>query len=341
MADDSPSPRDLIVGEFQHDFTLRAAEGEAWESPGGSALYAAVGYLVWDKDPAPGICTRVGEDFPQGWLDDFRRRGLNLDGVVVLPQSLEYRSCQIIESDHLELVVDPIPHYARAGLPLPPGLLGYTPPNTSGMNRRKARDTAVREDELPADYSSATGAHLCPLDYFSHNLLPAVLRRRGFSTITLSPDMSYMDPAFMGDIPGLVTGLTAFMPGEAELKNLFQGSSADLWEIAAELGRYGCELIVIRREGAGIYLYDSASGKKRIISPYPSRIRHPLGGGDAFCGGFLAGFRRSYDPLQAVYYGSVSYSLVVEGSGPFFALNALPGLAEARLDYLQGCCREV
>ncbi|WP_322808043.1 PfkB family carbohydrate kinase, partial [Thermanaerothrix sp.] len=61
----------------------------------------------------------------------------------------------------------------------------------------------------------------------------------------------------------------------------------------------------------------------------------PTGAGDAFCGGFLAGYRQTYDPLAAVLHGNVSASLVIEGSGPFYALEALPGLAQARLEALR------
>jgi len=39
--------------------------------------------------------------------------------------------------------------------------------------------------------------------------------------------------------------------------------------------------------------------------------------------------------LAAVLHGNVSASLVIEGSGPFYALEALPGLAQARLEALR------
>ena len=60
------------------------------------------------------------------------------------------------------------------------------------------------------------------------------------------------------------------------------------------------------------------------------RVVNPTGAGDAFCGGFLAGYRETYDPLEAALCGNISASLVVEGSGPFYALDVWPGLAEAR-----------
>ena len=100
-------------------------------------------------------------------------------------------------------------------------------------------------------------------------------------------------------------------------------------------------MVVIKRGVNGQYLYDGASDKRWEITAYPARVQNSIGAGDAFCGGFLVGYRRTFDPLQATLYGSVASSLVIEGSGPFFALKALPGLARARLDYIQGAVREV
>jgi ribokinase len=68
---------------------------------------------------------------------------------------------------------------------------------------------------------------------------------------------------------------------------------------------------------------------------------NPTGAGDAFCGGFLVGYRKTFDPLEAVLYGNIAASLVVEGSGPFYALAALPGLAEARLLALKEAVRRL
>ena len=220
-------------------------------------------------------------------------------------------------------------------------MIGYSESNNKRDNRRTVSVSAVREGDIPPSYLTATGAHLCSLDYLSHNLLPAVLRQKGFSTITLDPSPSYMDSSFIGDIPALITGLTAFLPAEQDLLNLYKGKSANLWEIAADLGRFGCELVIIKRGAAGQYLYDTGSGRKWEIKAYPARTKNPSGAGSAFCGGFLAGLRRTFDPLQAVLYGSVAASLVIEGPGPFFALQALPGLPEARLEYLQGAVREI
>ena len=341
MTHRKPTPRDVFVGEFRREYSLTAEEEWILDAPGGNALYAAVGYMVWEKEQTPGILTRVGEDFPQTWLEDFSEQGIDVNGVAVLPQAVDLRACIIQQKKSADLVGNPIPYISQLGLNLPSGLIGYQNLDQVTLDRRSQKITAIHGSDIPAGYLTATAAHLCPLDYLSHNLLPALLRQQGFSTITLDPSPSYMDSTYIGNIPALITGLTAFLPNESDLLNLYKGKSVDLWEIAADLGRFGCELVIIKRGPAGQYLYDTASGRKWEISAYPSRVKNPGGIGSAFCGGFLAGFRRTFDPLQAVLYGSVAASLVIEGAGPFFALQALPGLAEARLEYIQGSVREV
>jgi sugar/nucleoside kinase (ribokinase family) len=150
-----------------------------------------------------------------------------------------------------------------------------------------------------------------------------------------------MTPTYWGDVPALLTGLTAFLPSEDEMRSLFQSRTNDLWEMAEALSAYGCEIIVIKCGERGQLLYDAATRNRWEIPPYPARFSNPIGAGDAFCGGFLAGYRRTYDPLQAVMYGNISASLVVEGNLPTYALEALPGLQEARLEALRQLIRKV
>ena len=179
------------------------------------------------------------------------------------------------------------------------------------------------------------------MDFLTHSLMPAVLRQAGFTTVTLDPSPGMMNPAFWNDVPSIITGLTAFLTSEEELRELFRGRSSDLWEMAQTIADYGCEYVVIKRGERGQFLYDAHSSSRWEIPAYPARIIDATGVGDAFCGGFLGGYRRTFDPLEAVLYGNISASLVIEGSGPFFALEALPGLAQARLEALRDTIRKL
>jgi sugar/nucleoside kinase (ribokinase family) len=143
------------------------------------------------------------------------------------------------------------------------------------------------------------------------------------------------------DVRILLGGLTAFLPSEEELRALFWGSTDDLWAMAEALGEFGCEFIVVKRGARGQMLYDSVSKKRWEIPAYPARVVDVTGAGDSFCGGFLAGYQNSYDPVRAVLFGSVSASLAIEGSGALHPLDCLPGLAQARLESLDGLVRQI
>jgi len=45
--------------------------------------------------------------------------------------------------------------------------------------------------------------------------------------------------------------------------------------------------------------------------------------------------------LEGVLSGNISASLAVEGSGPLYALDGLPGLAHYRMDALRDMVRKV
>jgi len=111
--------------------------------------------------------------------------------------------------------------------------------------------------------------------------------------------------------------------------------------MAEALAAYGCEMIVIKRGERGQYLYVSSNHTRWEVPPYPAHIKNPIGAGDAFCGGFLAGFRRNYDPVEAVLYGNISASLVMEGNSPAYALGAHPALANTRLEALRQSIRKL
>ena len=336
-----PSPQYLIAGRLRRDYYITPSGNALLDVTGGNLLYTTIGLMVWEPDSPPGMVARVGEDYPQEWLDNFHRRGMDTRGIRVLPDTVELRSFFAYNERMQYQSDDPVAQFARLNMPFPRVLLGYRDPIPALDSRTNFTPLSLRQGDIPNEYLGANAAHLCPIDYISHTLLPTVLRQSGFATITIDPSPGSMTAALWDDTPALLNGLTAFMPSEPEIRSLFQGRSADLWEMAETLAGYGCELIVIKCGERGQLLYDAARRTRWEVPAYPARVADPTGVGAAFCGGFLAGYRRTLDPLDAVLYGNISASLVIEGSGAFFALDALPGLAEARLDNLRQYVRKI
>ena len=329
----------VIAGRLNREYLLPPTGQTLIDSPGGSLLYAAGGLAVWNAHI--GLLGRIGEDYPRQWLDTFEQRGMDTHGIRILPDALDLRSFLAYNGSFEPHRSNPVAHFARRQMTFPKALLGYQPPVDKEDDRKQPGAATPSTADIPGEYLTASAVHLCPLDFLGHSQLLSAFRSGAVTTLNLDPSPGYMLPPFLKDMRSLLHDLTAFLPSQEELQSLFWGQSNDLWEMAEALGACGCELIVIKCGGSGQLLYDVAGKRRWEIPAYPARPADPTGAGDAFCGGFLAGYQQTYDPLQAVLHGNVSASLKVEGSGAFYPLEVLPGLAQARLEALGEYIREI
>lgn len=334
-----PFIRYVLAGSLNRQYTLLPKGQTEFDQCGGSLAYAAGGLSLWEKNV--GLIGRVGSDYPQDWLQKIESKGFDIRGIQVLKTPLELRSFACYSDYETRSTLEPLSHFARLGISVPSSLLGFNPQPPQIDSRTQPNDYTLRLNDFPTDYKDAAAAHICPLDYLSHLLLPSVLRQGRVTTLTLDPGENYMLPAFWDDIPAVVKGLTAMLVSEEKLTALFQGRSRDVWEMAEALCAYGCEMMVIQRGGRGQYLYVHASRERWVIPAYPSRMANPTGAGDAFSGGFLAGYRMYYQPVLAACYGNISASFMVEGNSPFYPMDAMPGLANARLEALRSTVHRV
>lgn len=335
----TPLIRYLVFGKLKREFILPPVGKPVIDQVGGSLLYAAAGLGLWDTDM--GLVARASEDFPREWMSLTSRSGMDTRGIRFLNEKVDHRWFCAYEDLNNRSYDRPVGHFAQTGLPFPNSLLGYVEPSDQLDSRTVPTPSTLRSTDLPADYLDATAAHFCPLDFLSHSLLPSALRQGHITTITIDPAPAYMTPVFWDDIPHLVKGITAFLTSEEKLESLFQNRSEDLWEMAEALGSYGCEIIVIKRGANGQLIYEHATHSKWILPAYPARVVNPTGAGDAFCGGFLSGFKTTFNPIEGALSGNVAASMMIEGNTPFHPLDALPGLANARREALRETLRRV
>ncbi len=333
------SPTLVIAGHLRRQFLLPYEGRPLIDVPGGTLLYAAAGALLWDV--TVGLLTRVGEDYPHEWLRRFQKLSLDTEGINILPEAIETRSFMAYTNPNTFQRTNPVAHFARLGLPFPKTLLGYQSPADKQDSRVKQSPDSPKISDIPEKYLEARGVHLCPMDFISHSQLAAEFRQAGVTTITIDPGAGYMNGNYLDDLRSLLQGVTAFIPSEEQIRSLFWGRTDDLWEMAETLAGFGCEFIVIKRGGRGQLLFDSGTEKRWEIPAYPSGMVDPTGAGDSFCGGFLAGMAETYDPVRAVLHGNISSSLTIEGSGAFFALDTMPGLAQARINSLAELVRQI
>jgi sugar/nucleoside kinase (ribokinase family) len=323
----------LVFGELTREFLLPASGQPRLDVAGGSLLYAAAGLGVWES--GVGLVGRVGDDYPRAWLNECKSRGFDTSGIHILSEKLDVRDFVAYDESFEGNRVNPVSHFARREMTFPKSLLGYQPDKKVDEARK------LTVTDIPGDYLTARAAHICPMDLVTQTQLIAGLKRGNVHTFTLDPAPASMIPKARRELPALINGVTAFMPSEEEMRSLFEGETHDLWKMAEAVALYGCEYVVIKCGARGQLLYDVDSKRKWEIPAYPTRMVDVTGVGDAFCGGFVAGYCRDYDALEGVLYGNVSASLKLEGCGAFYPLDILPGLAEARVGALRELVREV
>lgn len=329
----------VIAGKLTREYLLPPQGTPLIDSAGGSLLYSAGGLAVWNKNI--GFVSRITKEYPHEWLSKFQKQGFDIRGIETVQENFDLRSFIAYTDTQERSHSSAVSHFARRELTFPKTLLGYQPPDEAIKDLRTMESTSPSALDVPKNYREATHVHLCPFDFASQSQMVNLYKDASNQVVTVDPDPRYMSPRFWRELRLVLQGVTAFHPSEEEMRALFWGETNDLWEMAQRICDYGVKFVVIKRGSQGQLLYDSLSKKKYEIAAYPSRMADPTGAGDAFCGGFLAGFQKTNDPLQAVLYGSVSASLKVEGSGALYPLDVMPGLAEARLIAVKEMAREV
>lgn len=323
----------IILGKLTREFLLPATGQPRLDVAGGSLLYAAGGLGVWET--GIGLVGRVGDDYPRAWLNEVKRRGFDTSGIHIQPQPLDVREFIAYNEAFEANRINPVAHFARRQMTIPKALLGYQ------AERPLPQALRLTVRDIPEDYLTARAAYFCPMDLTTQTQLIAALKRGTVHSFILDPAPDSMSPASRRGLPALLNGVTAFLPSEEEIRNLFQAETHDLWEMAEAVSMYGCEVVVIKRGINGQFLFDAQAKRRWEIPAYPARLQDVTGAGDAFGGGFTAGFCKDYDPLEGVLYGNVSASLKLEGAGAFYPLEVLPGLAQARLEALRELVRRV
>jgi len=334
-----PAPACLLLGRLQRD-TIITADGKARiDQAGGNLLYAAAACRLWGQNA--GLVARVGNDYPAEWLQALADKGLDTRGVRILEQPQDLRRFIAYSGPFTPRGDRPIKHFAKWGLPLPKALLNYGTELPKPDSKKERNALTLKQQDLPLEYRGAKLAHLCPLDYFSHSLMPAVLRDAGVSQITLEAGSGYMHTNFWNEIPSLVNGLSAFITEEPLLKELFSGRAEGLWDMIEAIASYNCAAVIVRSAARGYWLYEAASRRRTQLPPYPARTYDITDYGSSFCGALAIELSRSQDWRRALLVGAGTASLAVEGSGPFYIMDTLPGLAEARARLLEEALKTI
>jgi len=300
--------------------------------PGGEILYTAAGFNLWRK--GAGLVAKISENYSIEWIEEIGNYQFNTIGIKKISENFEQQRFYAIKNSNKIATDNPKKHFFEIGSSLPKSLLGYEPPQTGIDKRSSPLPFSLRPDDFPVDFLLANNLILCPIDYYTHSLIPPYFRSQTNGNVILCASNGYMHPSFWNEIPPMIRGSSVFLATEPQVRNLFLGKMDDIWEMIDFLSRCGVEIVGILSNERSLFIYEGQSKRKYYIPPYPSKLIDVIGTFAAFCGGFGAGFTTHFDPLRAGLMGVVAASINVEGSTPLHTFKSLPGLATARLESL-------
>jgi ribokinase len=273
--------------------------------PGGAGLYAAAAARLWGG--AVTLVSRIGEDYPQSYLDEVEASGID---------------CQC-----LHRVVGPT-------------MAGRTQYQPDGSRHYAMYTPAARRLELtphPADWPvealhSVQAAHLATMPPALQMAWLEFLRPR-VALISLDTDTSFAYAA-RDVLMACLSLVDIFMPSQAEVAALFPDCSVSIG--IAQLRASGPRCMVIKYGAEGAYMWAAGMTDIRHIAAAPAQAVDVTGAGDAFCGGFLAGFLETGDFVAAGERGTVTAALAIEDFGALHLLRRPRSEAEARLRVFTG-----
>jgi sugar/nucleoside kinase (ribokinase family) len=294
----------LIVGQATIDDINREGEGLVAERiPGGDAVYAALGASIWPIKI--GVVTIVGQDYPY--------------------EKMDLASCHPDETDWTGLVAYPGPSmHARAFYSNDGGRIfkwddfSLTTKLSPGM------------DDIPALWQEVDFIHLAPSDPMRQLELIKYFSGKG-AIVSLDTEKHF----FQAGRDALIQCLKfdpIFIPSLEQVQLLSGIQSEDIDDLWPWISTCGVSLAVVKCGAKGAWVIDVKLKKKWHMGVVENlMVVDVTGAGDSFCGGFMAGYWYTRDPLQGAAYGAVSASFIVECLGARKPSHYQKDLAEQRL----------
>ncbi|HCS38195.1 MAG TPA: hypothetical protein DIW44_01255 [Anaerolineaceae bacterium] len=326
----------LVVGDIATEFIIDLRNQSHQNVIGGPLLYAAGGLRCWNDRIALVSHTSINNRHA---LERIKKKyRIDFQGVHFYNKDCDDRQFLGYVSPNEVVIENPVAFYSSRKLCFPKDLAGYKKNESEIQVNGKSK---YYPEEFPIHYRDISAALICPANFSTQIQLSTILLNASTKNLVVLSSPQYMNLSNFEAMPILLKDLTAFVTTSDQIRNLFRNRTTSLWEMADQLCSLGCEYVVISDDVNGFYLFDRNSNR-RIQSPaYPVECLDPTGMLASFCGGFLAGFKKNYDAIEALTHGIVSASFTCEGSNPFFGADAIPGLHLNRLKLVRELVKKI
>lgn len=264
-----------IAKEGEESFVLHMNE-----SPGGSAANTIVGLARLTAKT--GFIGKVANDNEgQLLLDDFRREGVNIDGIVIAKEG---------RSGTVSAFVDKTGERAL-----------YVHPS---VNDR------LSFEEISLEYVTQTKfLHISSMDRKPFQAQKKLVNELPDVKISLDPGEMYARKG-LEKLKPILRRCFIIMPSENEVKLL----TGKAWaEGAKDLLNEGVDIVAVKLGEKGCYVTDGI--QSHTVQPYRTKVTDTTGAGDAFCAGFLYGLLKKKDLHECGRLGNLVASKCIERTG--------------------------
>jgi len=271
----------LIVGSTALD-SIKTQKAENPRLLGGSASHAAVAASFFSPVQLIGV---VGEDFPKRYIQLYKRHGIDLAGLQILPGKTFHWSGEY----------------------------------EANMNNRRTllTELGVFETFTPSLPNSHRNASFVLLANIAPLLQMHVLNQMQRPKFVVADTMDLWLNIALPDLLKLIKRLDAFVLNDSEAHQLTKEDN--VFSALKRIHKLGPRYVIIKKGSHGSLL----SGPQGIfICPaFPlHKVVDPTGAGDSFVGGMMGYLATAAGPIErnirrAMVYGSVVASFCCEGFG--------------------------
>src|SRR3990170_2631264 len=276
-----------IAREEEETFVL-----DVEEAPGGSAANTIVGLARLGLKT--GFIGKVAKDREgQLLLDDFRREGVNTDGIV------------IAEKGGSGVVAAYVDKKGERAL--------YVHPSVND---------SLTCEEINIEYAKQTRfLHLTSVDEKPFQAQKKLVNELSDVKVSFDPGEIYARKGLAALRP-IINRSFAMLPSASELKML----TGKGWREGAKmLLEEGAGVVAVKLGEKGCYVTDGK--ESHLIEPYKVKVVDTTGAGDAFCAGFLYGLVKGKDLHQCGKLGNFVASRCITEVG---ARKGLPRLTDLK-----------
>ena len=315
------TPDLIVIGGLTLDNVI-AADGQVQLSQsGGNGAYSATGAIVWVDQV--GLVSKSVKTYPSEAIEKFKSNGINLEGVHWSNEKITASDWFIYDNkgnreEGLSTLEKFMSESEFSKFHLSPEQVLKWKKSLSERSHfcelsysTFRVQNPIEPSQIPSNWRNPKGIHIAPsqpevmkemLDFFEP----------GAGFIMSDPGWQLAEKT-LDEINPILSRLDAFIPSETELRSLVP--STGLTDGLAILSRYCPGIVAVKLGMEGVLIWDRKNKNTIKVPCIQTEAIDPTGAGDSFCGGFLAGFIETGDPLMAARFGTISASKIVANFG--------------------------